>query len=265
MHVASRMSRLGTESAFEVLARARALERQGKRDHPPRDRRARLRHAGAHQGRRPSRRSTPGATHYGPSAGLPELREAIAKHIGETRGVPVSPEEVVVTPGAKPIMFFTIMALIGEGDEVIYPNPGFPIYESVDQLRRRGAGADPAARGDGLRLRHGAVRAARVAAKTKLIIINSPQNPTGGVLDRGADRAHRRRSPPSAAFPCSPTRSTASSSTTASSRRSCALPGMREHTDPARRLLQDVRDDRLAPRLRRHADADSPSTSPGSW
>src|SRR5262249_61101343 len=71
------------------------------------------------------------ATHYGPSAGLPELREAIAKHTAETRGVPVSPEQVVVTPGAKPIMFFTIMALVGRGDEVIYPNPGFPIYESV--------------------------------------------------------------------------------------------------------------------------------------
>src|SRR4029453_12557361 len=72
-----------------------------------------------------------GATHYGPSAGLPELREAIAKHIGETREAPVSADEAVVTPGAKPIMFFIIMALVGEGDEAIYPNPGFPIYESV--------------------------------------------------------------------------------------------------------------------------------------
>src|SRR5262247_4793279 len=130
MRFAPSMSRLGTESAFEVLARARALERQGREiihleiGEPDFDTPVHIKDAA-------KQALDAGATHYGPSAGLPELREAIAKHIGETRGVPVAPEEVVVTPGAKPIMFFTIMALIGEGDEAIYPNPGFPIYESV--------------------------------------------------------------------------------------------------------------------------------------
>ena len=130
MNVASRMLRLGTESAFEVLARAKALERAGRQivhleiGEPDFDTPAHIKEAA-------KQALDAGATHYGPSAGLPELREAIAKHVGETRGVPVAPEEVVVTPGAKPIMFFTILALAGEGAEVIYPNPGFPIYESV--------------------------------------------------------------------------------------------------------------------------------------
>src|SRR5467141_749810 len=130
MNVAPRMSRLGTESAFEVLARARQLERTGREivhleiGEPDFDTPAHIKDAA-------KQALDAGATHYGPSAGLAEVREAIAKHIAETRGVPVMPEEVVVTPGAKPIMFFTILALVGEGDEVIYPNPGFPIYESV--------------------------------------------------------------------------------------------------------------------------------------
>jgi len=112
MNVAERMGRLGTESAFEVLARARALERQGKQvvhleiGEPDFDTPEHIKAAA-------KRALDAGATHYGPSAGLPELREAIAKHITETRGVPVSPDQVVVTPGAKPIMFFTIMALAG--------------------------------------------------------------------------------------------------------------------------------------------------------
>jgi aspartate/methionine/tyrosine aminotransferase len=182
MHVASRMSRLGTESAFEVLARARALERQGKRiihleiGEPDFDTSEHIKTAA-------KQALDDGATHYGPSAGLPELREAIAKHIGETRGVPVSPDEVVVTPGAKPIMFFTIMALIGEGDEAIYPNPGFPIYESV--IRFVGGVPVPIP----LREETGfgfdmAELERRVSTRTKLIIINSPENPTGGVLER---------------------------------------------------------------------------------
>src|SRR5262249_21057034 len=130
MRFAPSMSRLGTESAFEVLARARALERQGREivhleiGEPDFDTPAHIKDAA-------KQALDAGATHYGPSAGLAEVREAIAKHIAETRGVPVMPEEVVVTPGAKPIMFFTILALVAPGDEVIYPNPGFPIYESV--------------------------------------------------------------------------------------------------------------------------------------
>src|SRR5437764_6989892 len=183
MKVAERMGRLGTESAFEVLARAKALERQGREivhleiGEPDFDTPAHIKDAA-------KRALDAGATHYGPSAGLPELREAIAKHTAETRGVPVSPEQVVVTPGAKPIMFFTIMALVGRGDEVIYPNPGFPIYESVINF----VGGVPVP----IPLREDsdfgfdlALFEQRVSSRTKLIIVNSPENPTGGVLDRG--------------------------------------------------------------------------------
>src|SRR2546428_11528104 len=182
MNVAERMGRLGTESAFEVLARAKALERQGKTivhleiGEPDFDTPEHIRDAA-------KRALDAGATHYGPSAGLPELREAIAKHITETRGVPVSSEQVVVTPGAKPIMFFTIMALAGHGDEVIYPNPGFPIYESV--INFVGATAVP------IPLRESSefgfdleLLEKSISSRTKLIVINSPANPTGGVLDR---------------------------------------------------------------------------------
>jgi aspartate/methionine/tyrosine aminotransferase len=176
------MSRLGTESAFEVLARARALERQGREiihleiGEPDFDTPAHIKEAA-------KQALDAGATHYGPSAGLPEVREAIAKHIAETRGVPVAPDEVVVTPGAKPIMFFTILALIAPGDEVIYPNPGFPIYESVINFVG-GVGVPIPLReatGFGFDLE---LFERRVSSRTKLIVVNSPQNPTGGVLDR---------------------------------------------------------------------------------
>ena len=183
MNVAERMGRLGTESAFEVLARAKALERQGKEvvhleiGEPDFDTPAHIKEAA-------KRALDANATHYGPSAGLPELREAIAKHTAETRGVPVSPEQVVVTPGAKPIMFFTIVALVNRGDEVIYPNPGFPIYESVINF----VGGVPVP----IPLREESdfgfdldLFERRLSPKTKLIIVNSPENPTGGVLDRG--------------------------------------------------------------------------------
>ena len=178
--IAESMGRLGTETAFEVLARARALERQGKNvvhleiGEPDYDTPAHIREAA-------KRALDAGATHYGPSAGLPELREAIAEHIEKTRGVPVEPDEVVVTPGAKPIMYFVIMALTNPGDEVIYPNPGFPIYESVINF----VGGKPVPiplleeTGFGFDLKE---LERRVSKKTKLIIINSPENPTGGVL-----------------------------------------------------------------------------------
>lgn len=180
IQIAERMGRLGTESAFEVLARAKALERQGKSvihleiGEPDFDTPAHIKEAA-------KRALDAGATHYGPSAGLPELREAIAKHIAETRGIPVAADEVVVTPGAKPIMFFVIMALVNRGDEVVYPNPGFPIYESVINF----VGGVPVPiplleeTGFGFDLRE---LERRVSRKTKLIIINSPENPTGGVL-----------------------------------------------------------------------------------
>ncbi len=182
MDVATRMSRLGTESAFEVLARARALERAGREiihleiGEPDFDTPAHIREAA-------KRALDGGATHYGPAAGLPELREAIAKHVGLTRGVPVSPEEVVVTPGGKPIMFFTILALVNAGDEVIYPSPGFPIYESVVNFVGGVPVPIPLREESGFGFDLDEFER-RLSPRTRLIIVNSPQNPTGGVLDR---------------------------------------------------------------------------------
>jgi aspartate/methionine/tyrosine aminotransferase len=198
MNFAERMTRLGTESAFEVLARARALERQGREiihleiGEPDFDTPAHIREAA-------KRALDGGATHYGPAAGLPELREAIAKDVAATRGIPVTPEQVVITPGAKPIMYFVITALVNPGDEVIYPNPGFPIYESVINF----VGGVPVPvplreeQGFGFDL---SVLEAKASPRTKLIIINSPQNPTGGVLEhdqlgRIAEIARRLRIP----------------------------------------------------------------------
>ena len=181
MRFAERMSRLGTESAFEVLARAKALEREGKEivhleiGEPDFDTPEHIRDAA-------KRALDNGATHYGPAAGLPELREAIAKDVGATRQIPVDPDQIVVTPGAKPIMYFVITALVNPGDEVIYPNPGFPIYESVINF----VGGTPVPiplreeSGFGFDLD---VFERRVSERTRLIIINSPQNPTGGVLE----------------------------------------------------------------------------------
>src|SRR5271165_3483706 len=130
LRLAGRMSRLGTETAFEVLNRARALEKQGKEiihleiGEPDFDTPGNVINAAVDALHK-------GWTHYGPAAGLPELRQTIADYVSRTRGVRVTAEEVVVVPGGKPIIFFTILALIEAGDEVIYPNPGFPIYESM--------------------------------------------------------------------------------------------------------------------------------------
>ena len=178
--LAPAMARLGTETAFSVLARAKELERQGRDivhlevGEPDFDTPANISTAA-------KRALDEGWTHYGPSPGLPELREVIAEHIAETRGIEVGPDNVVVTPGAKPIMFFGIMALCGPGDEVLYPDPGFPIYESVINY----AGATPvplALRPENeFRLDLDEVKQ-KLSPKTKLIIINSPQNPTGGML-----------------------------------------------------------------------------------
>ena len=182
LQLARRMSRLGTETAFEVLNKARALERQGKSiihleiGEPDFDTPANVVEAAVDALHK-------GWTHYGPSAGLPELRQTIADYVSRTRGVKVAPEEVVVVPGGKPIIFFTILALIDEGDEVIYPNPGFPIYESM--IHYVGGRALP------IHLREERdfsvdvdELAALITDRTKLIILNSPQNPTGGVMQR---------------------------------------------------------------------------------
>jgi len=183
MNFASSMKRLGTESAFEVLARARALEAQGKEiihleigepdfDTPPHIVEAAC----------ASLRS--GATHYTPSAGIMELRQAIADDLNAKRGYHVTPQQVVVTPGAKPIMFFTIMALGEPGREIIYPNPGFPIYESMINYVGAKAVPIPLREERGFRFDMDELLGL-ITERTALIILNSPQNPTGGVLEEG--------------------------------------------------------------------------------
>jgi len=184
LRLARRMSRLGTETAFEVLNKARALERQGKDivhleiGEPDFDTPSNVVEAAVDALHK-------GWTHYGPSAGLPELRQAIAEYVSRTRGVPVASDEVVVVPGGKPIIFFSILSLVDEGDEVIYPNPGFPIYESM--IHYVGGRAVPIQlreeRDFGLDVNE---LAALINDRTRLIILNSPQNPTGGVLSKSA-------------------------------------------------------------------------------
>jgi len=187
MKLSERLSRLGTETAFEVLVRARALEAKGRSvihleiGEPDFDTPSHITDAAiaALKG---------GATHYGPAAGLPELRQAIAEDSSARRGVRSTPEMVVVTPGGKPIMFYVILALVDPGDEVLYPNPGFPIYESmirfiggvpvpVRLLEEKGHALDV----DQL--------VSKVTAKTKLIILNYPHNPTGGTIPESGLRA----------------------------------------------------------------------------
>lgn len=182
LRLASRMSRLSGEGAFEVLERARALERQGKNvihleiGEPDFDTAPNIVEAGVNALHN-------GWTHYGPTPGYPELRQTIAEYVSRTRGVNISSEEVVVVPGGKPIIFFTLLALADVGDEVIYPNPGFPIYESM--IRYVNARPVP------IRLREEKdfgldvdELASLITDRTRLIILNSPHNPTGGVLSK---------------------------------------------------------------------------------
>ena len=180
LRLARRMARLGTETAFEVLVKAKALEAQGRDivhleiGEPDFDTPRNIIDAAVDALHK-------GFTHYGPSAGLPQLREVIAQHVSETRRVNVTPDEVVVVPGGKPIIFFSILALVEEGDEVIYPNPGFPIYESM--INYVGAKAVPIRLREELDFRLDVDELVNlINDRTKLIILNSPQNPTGGVL-----------------------------------------------------------------------------------
>ena len=182
LRLASRTSRLGTETAFEVLVKAKALEAQGRDivhleiGEPDFDTPRNIIDAAVDALHK-------GFTHYGPSAGLMELREVIAQYLSETRRVNVTPDEVVVVPGGKPIIFFSILALAEQGDEVIYPNPGFPIYESM--INYVGAKAVPIRLREELDFRLDVDElSALINDRTKLIILNSPQNPTGGVLEK---------------------------------------------------------------------------------
>lgn len=182
MHIAKRMKTLGTETAFEVLVKAKALEAQGKHivhleiGEPDFDTPANIKGAA-------KKALDAGFTHYGPAPGLPDLRKAIADFMTKSRGVEFSPNQVVVTPGAKPIMFFAILACVDEGDEVIYPNPGFPIYESV--INFVGATAVPLPLKEEKEFRFGIEDLRKlVTSRTRMLILNTPQNPTGGILTR---------------------------------------------------------------------------------
>jgi len=182
MRFAERMNHLGTETAFEVFARAKALEAKGRDivhleigepdfDTPKNIVDAAMNAIGK------------GYTHYGPSAGLPEARAAIAEYVAKTRGVAVDPLQVVITPGAKPIIFFTVLALLDPGDEVIYPDPGFPIYESMAQYVGAKRVPLPLKEENNFAFDPDQLESL-ITKKTRLVIINSPHNPTGGVLPK---------------------------------------------------------------------------------
>jgi aspartate/methionine/tyrosine aminotransferase len=176
------METLGTETAFEVLAKAKALEKQGKDvvhleiGEPDFDTPRNIKDAAV-------KALNAGYTHYGPSAGLPEFRETIAQYVSRTRGIKAEADEVVVTPGAKPIMCFSILALVNAGEEVLYPNPGFPIYESLVNFVEAKPVPIPLLEENDFRLDPEYVKS-KITKKTKMIILNYPENPTGGILTK---------------------------------------------------------------------------------
>ncbi|MFN9754224.1 MAG: pyridoxal phosphate-dependent aminotransferase [bacterium] len=180
MKLASRMDRILIETAFEVLVKARALEAQGKHivhleiGEPDFETPAHVIAAG-------KRALDEGWTHYGPTQGYPEFREAIAAHVSETRGIPAKASQVCVVPGGKPILFFPMMALLEEGDEVIYPNPGFPIYESMTRFLGATPVPIPLVESRGFSFDLDRFRDS-LTPRTKMVILNSPQTPTGGVI-----------------------------------------------------------------------------------
>ncbi len=180
MKLATRMGRLGTETAFEVLVRAKALEAQGRDvvhleiGEPDFDTPENVIEAGCYALKH-------GWTHYGPAAGLPDLRQAIAEYLNRSRATAFTPDNIVVTPGGKPIMFYVILALLEAGDEAIYPNPGFPIYESMINFTGATPVPIPLREENAFALDVDELRSL-ITPRTKLLIINSPGNPTGGVL-----------------------------------------------------------------------------------
>jgi aspartate aminotransferase len=180
MKLAERMGRIGIETAFEVLVKARALEARGKSvihleiGEPDFDTPANVVAAA-------KRALDEGWTHYGPTQGLPELRQSIAAYVSRTRGISVGPEQVAVVPGGKPIIFFPILALVEPGDEVIYPDPGFPIYESMVRFLGATPVPIPLVEDRGFSFDLNVLRD-RLSERTKMLVLNSPQNPTGGVI-----------------------------------------------------------------------------------
>ncbi len=181
MKLASRMERMGTETAFEAAARARALEATGREvihleiGEPDFDTPRNVSEAAARA------LLDDGATHYTAATGIQPLRDAIVADVRRWKGITTTPEQVVVTPGAKPIMFYAMLALISDGDEVIYPNPGFPIYESMARYVGGTPVAAPLREANDFRMDVDEV-AGLITDRTKLIVINSPHNPTGSIL-----------------------------------------------------------------------------------
>lgn len=182
LHLADRMSRLGTESAFEVLAKANALEAQGhdvvhlEIGQPDFGTPKHIIEA-AHQA------MLDGYTGYTNAQGIPETREAVSRYCQKYKNIHPDIDEIVMTPGAKPIMFYIMLALCGPGDEVLYPNPGFPIYESCINFTGARAVPIPILQKNNFRIDIDELKTL-ITPKTKLIILNSPQNPTGGLLRR---------------------------------------------------------------------------------
>lgn len=187
MKLARRMSRIGVEGAFKVLARARALEAQGRDiihleiGEPDFDTPRHIVEAG-------KQALDQGFTRYAPTPGLPELREAIATHVSRTRGIQVGAQRVSVVPGGKPMIFFPLLALVEAGDEVIYPDPGFPIYESMINFLDATPVPIPLVEDRGFSFDLNLLRE-KLSDKTKLLILNSPHNPTGGVIPAADIRA----------------------------------------------------------------------------
>jgi aspartate/methionine/tyrosine aminotransferase len=182
VRLADRMSRLGTESAFEVLARAQAIEAAGGKvihleigepDFP----------TAPHIVEAAVEALRGGATHYVPAPGIPPLRQAVAAFLERTGRMRVTPDRVVVTPGAKPIMFFTILALAGEGDEVLYPDPGFPMYSSITSFAGAVPVPVPLRERNGFRIDTDELEHL-VSDRSRLLILNSPHNPCGSALTR---------------------------------------------------------------------------------
>jgi aspartate/methionine/tyrosine aminotransferase len=180
MKLAKRMDGLLVEGAFAVLQKARKLEAEGKSvihleiGEPDFD-------TPKHVIEEGKRALDTGWTHYGPTPGDPELRAAVARHVAETRGIDVGPLNVSIVPGGKPIIFFPLLALAEEGDEVIYPNPGFPIYESMIAFSGAKPVPVPLVESRGFTFDLDVLRS-RLTDRTRMIILNSPQNPTGGVI-----------------------------------------------------------------------------------
>jgi aspartate aminotransferase len=187
MQLASRIQRLEIESAFDVLVRARALEAKGRSiihleigepDFP----------SPAHVIAAAKQALDEGYTHYGPTQGLPELRESIARYLSRTRHIRIDAQEVCVVPGAKPILFFPMLALLEPGDEVLYPDPGFPIYRSMTRFLEATPVPIPLLEKRGFSLDLDYLRD-HLTGRSKLLILNSPQNPTGGVIPESDIRA----------------------------------------------------------------------------